>query len=64
LKEQLRLTTTRNEILKKYNCEYLDLSKNTSETRNMLVRNPRCYSINKIIMSENELTQNKKDATE
>jgi phage FluMu protein Com len=63
LKEQLRLTTTRNTILEKYNCQYIDLSKNTVEARIMQMKNPRCYSINRIILSEDELTQNKKEDT-
>jgi murein DD-endopeptidase MepM/ murein hydrolase activator NlpD len=58
--EQLRLTTTRTNILEKYNCEYLDLSKNTVEARIMQMKNPRCYAINRIIVSENEL-QNKSE---
>jgi hypothetical protein len=58
IKEQLKLSTTRNRILEKYGCEYIDVSKNTAEARIMKAKNLRCYSINKIIVSENELAQN------
>jgi hypothetical protein len=58
IKEQIKLSTTRSRILEKYGCEYVDVSKNTSEARIMKVKNSRCYAINKIIVSENELAQN------
>jgi hypothetical protein len=52
------LNTTRNQILSKYNCTYIDVSKNTAEVRTLRIQNPKCYSINKIIISENELLKN------
>jgi hypothetical protein len=57
IREQLKLSTTRNKILEKYNCEYVDVSKNTAEARIMKAKDFRCYSINRIIVSENELAQ-------
>ncbi|MDR2411808.1 MAG: hypothetical protein LBD88_04545 [Candidatus Peribacteria bacterium] len=36
----------------------MDVSKNTSEARIMKAKDSRCYAINKIIVSENELAQN------
>lgn len=55
IKEQVRVNVTRDKILKKYNCEYVDVSKNTSEARLLAIKSPKCYSINKIIVSENML---------
>jgi hypothetical protein len=57
IKEQIKLNTTRNRILEKYNCSYIDVSKNTVEARILENKDARCYSINKIIVSENQLVQ-------
>ncbi|MDR3150648.1 MAG: hypothetical protein LBU14_03415 [Candidatus Peribacteria bacterium] len=51
----MKLTTTRNRILEKYDCKYVDIIKNTIEARVMQIQNPKCYSINRIIISENQL---------
>ena len=61
IKEQVRLSSTRNSILSKYNCEYVDVSKNSAEARILQMRNSRCYSINKIILSEDQLTSDDKE---
>lgn len=63
IKEQIKVNLTRDNILWKYNCEYMDVSKNTVDSRLLQVRDPRCYSINKIILSENQLFQSEIDTS-
>jgi len=57
LKEKIKLNTVRDTILKKYDCDFVDLSKNTAESRAMESSSPRCYSINKMIFSESQLSE-------
>lgn len=56
LKEKIKLKTIRSKILEKYNCNYVDISKNTAEVRAMKLSSNKCYSINKMIYSESQLT--------
>ncbi len=57
LKEKIKLKVLKNEILKKYNCKFIDLWKNTSEVRALQLNNPKCYDINKMIYSESKLSK-------
>lgn len=52
LKENLKFKSIRNNILEKYNCEYVDITKNTIEVRNL---SDKCYDINNLILSETKL---------
>ncbi|MDD2907570.1 MAG: peptidoglycan DD-metalloendopeptidase family protein [Candidatus Gracilibacteria bacterium] len=58
LKEQIKLNVARTKILEKYNCDYVDVSQNTSEVRVLEKNNPRCFSINTMIYSESQLSKN------
>ena len=52
LKQKIKLNSIRNNILKKYNCKFVDASKNTLEFRSL---SKECSNINKIIYSESLL---------
>ncbi len=51
-KEKLKFNNVRDSILKKYNCEFVDVSKNTAEVRALRWK---CLDINKMIYSESKL---------
>ena len=57
IKEQIKLNSARNQILEKYDCNFIDVTENTSEARALEKNNPRCYSINKLIYSETKLSK-------
>lgn len=57
IKEQIKLNSARSEILDKYNCDFIDVTENTSEVRALEKNNPRCFSINKLIYSETQLNK-------
>ncbi|NVP17581.1 peptidoglycan DD-metalloendopeptidase family protein [Candidatus Gracilibacteria bacterium] len=63
IKEQIKLNTVRNQILEKYDCEFVDISEYTSEVRSLEKNSPRCFSINKLIYSETKLNKNNLDNT-
>ena len=52
LKEKIKFKNVRKKLLEKYNCEFVDVSKNTVESRSL---SERCLSINKMIYSESQL---------
>lgn len=54
--EKVKFNSIRDGILKKYNCEFVDISKNTSESRNLTWK---CLDINKMIYSESKLGEAK-----
>ncbi len=51
-KEKIKFNSVRNDILSKYDCEFVDLSKNTIESRALTWK---CLDINKMIYSESKL---------
>jgi murein DD-endopeptidase MepM/ murein hydrolase activator NlpD len=53
-KEKIKFNAIRNEILKKYNCKFVDVSKNTAESRAL---SWKCLDINKMIYSESKLNK-------
>ncbi len=57
VKEKIKLANIKNEILKKYNCKFVDLAKNSSEVRALKKNSPKCYDINKMIYSESKLNR-------
>ncbi len=57
-KEKLKFNIIRNNILKKHNCEFVDLSKNSTETKWL---NWKCLDINKMIYSETKLGRSTTD---
>lgn len=58
LREKIKFNSIRNNILKKYNCEFVDISKNTVESRAL---SWKCLDINKMIYSESQLSEFKTD---
>jgi murein DD-endopeptidase MepM/ murein hydrolase activator NlpD len=52
-KEKIKFNGIRDDILEKYNCEFVDVSKNTAETRALTWK---CLDINKMIYSESKLS--------
>jgi len=57
-KEKIRFNAIRNDILKKYNCKFVDVSKNTAESRAL---SWKCLNINKMIYSESKLNKSWKE---
>lgn len=57
-KEKVKFNAIKNEILKKYNCKFVDVSKNTAEVRAL---SWKCLNINKMIYSESKLNKTSKD---
>ncbi|MCD5385301.1 peptidoglycan DD-metalloendopeptidase family protein [Candidatus Gracilibacteria bacterium] len=57
-KEKVKFNAIKNEILKKYNCKFVDVSKNTAEVRAL---SGKCLNINKMIYSESKLNKTSKD---
>ncbi len=57
-KEKVKFNSIRNKILKKYNCKFVDISKNTVESRAL---SWKCLDINKMIYSESKLEKTKID---
>jgi len=55
--QKVKFNRIRNDILEKYNCKFVDVSKNTAETRAL---SWKCLDINKMIYSESKLDNNKK----
>lgn len=53
-KEKVKFNTIRKQILDKYSCEFVDLSKNTIESRSLTWK---CLDINKMIYSESKLEE-------
>jgi murein DD-endopeptidase MepM/ murein hydrolase activator NlpD len=51
-KEKVKFNSIRDSILKKYNCSFVDVSKNTAESRAL---SWKCLDINKMIYSESKL---------
>ena len=52
LKERIKLNNTRGKLLKKYGCDFVDISKNTVESRALF---GKCLDVNKIIYAESKL---------
>lgn len=50
--EKIKFNALRDDILKKYNCTFVDVSKNTAESRAL---SWKCLNINKMIYSESQL---------
>ena len=57
--EQIKFNTLKNELLKKYGCEFVDVSQNTIEFRSLT---SDCLNINKLIASESLLKDISPDA--
>ncbi len=57
VQEKIKFNSLKDKILEKYGCEFLDVSKNTSEVRSMKANFPKCYNINKMIYSESRLSE-------
>lgn len=58
--EKLKFNSIKNNILKKHNCDYVDISKNSAESR---VLSWKCLDINKMIYSESQLSISDKQET-
>jgi len=53
-KEKIKFNAIKDEILKKYNCKFVDVSRNTAESRAL---SWKCLNINKMILSESKLNK-------
>ena len=60
-KEKIRFNTLKKEILKKYNCEFVDLSNEYTVKARAL--SAKCLNINKMIYSESKLEKSWKEST-
>lgn len=54
LKERIKFQSIQKNILEKYGCDYVDVSKNTSESRAL---SEKCYDINKMIYNESRVSK-------
>ncbi|NUJ98201.1 peptidoglycan DD-metalloendopeptidase family protein [Candidatus Gracilibacteria bacterium] len=52
LQERIKFNDTKKKMLEKYNCDYIDLSKDTIFSRNL---SGKCLELNKIIYAESQL---------
>ena len=58
-KEKIKFNAIRNDILEKYNCKFVDVSKNTAESRAL---SWKCLNINKMIYSESQLDKSSRES--
>lgn len=61
LRERIRLNNAKDVVLDKYWCDFIDVTKNTSEVRAMENNSPRCYNINRMLYWESLLTQSNQE---
>ena len=53
LKETIKFNSIKERLLTKYDCEFVDVTKNSIESRTL---SERCFTLNRIIHSESKLT--------
>ena len=58
LKETIKFNSIKERLLTKYDCEFVDVTKNSIESRTL---SERCFTLNRIIHSESKLTWFNKD---
>lgn len=60
VREKIKFANVKKQILSKYNCKFVDVSKNTAESREMKQNSPKCYKINNMIYAESKLSDTSK----